>query len=92
MRQFFFTAIWNNPMNVRQLTRIADTMADNKKYLYIVKLHRVCEMKMLTIERFQGTFQHGARLRHIGTFYRVTAVASRVIGVGFECIETFEYP
>lgn len=34
---------------------------------------------------------YGARLRRADTFYRVTAVASRVIGVGFECIGTFEY-
>jgi len=34
---------------------------------------------------------YGARLRRVGTFYRVIAVASRVIGVDFEYIETFEY-
>jgi len=34
---------------------------------------------------------YGARLRCVGTFYRVIAVASRVIGVDFEYIGTFEY-
>lgn len=52
-------------------------------------------MKMLTIVREGGTVSrristwfHGVRLRLLGTFYRVIAAASRVIGADFECIET----